>query len=728
MTTVDTLEEGKSSAINGDMDVVSAPNPANLHLETTESKQDMTVALTSLISTFSDESQRQDELLTSFETEAMANSRFGDQTRAQQWTVNEVCYWLSSQGLQDYVNAFHAAGIDGAILLRDMSMELLRNELGVNSIHCNKIMRHIEPLKQASAAAALKKKNDEPELHEMMQQIKAENEELLTALKRQSAFKAVQTSQQQQTMHTTTTCMDGLITNKNGGGTSNSLHDMVSSQNETIEELTDKLAVLQNQTHRKIKELEKKNQQLQDGYIQIETHYQSQLQDSRMQSKQLQQQIATATATAAAAASAAELQFELKKKASANGYGGGGGGDGHISLLWAENENDARELAAEKERRIMLEAKLKSVQLALSRESQKRKLLESQTSRLTAELTKYLQPTPIARQTEKVSKFPALKRNKSKAKKINSPRSASASSPPSSVRINSGGGAVEEGVTATRRKPSMEAKAGWLRFLASANRGAQSQHQQPPSQSEQSEARKPRSMSFNLHKPASLTNLQQRLQKKKSKKEVTTDTTTSTMTATTTTDLTLQSVDETTDVNGVDGDKLEQDGDADHDSYARNNDIKHVRKSTLGQTMMATLKKIQNAAHQKMDERAIRKQQQKQDGDGADMQFQAVSATDIVGNGNADDAAPHVPDEDSSAEQAELEYGHQVIVTAPAENMDDEEEEEDEDSGDLSLVNKENEDMYSNTGIELEFAPSLEALPQTVELDILERTDTDASV
>ena len=99
---------------------------------------------------------------------------------------------------------------------------------------------------------------------------------------------------------------------------------------------------------------------MQDGYIDIEHHYQNQLKHSMQKSQNLQKQISHKNE------------------------------HGQIGLLWSENESTAKELEYEREKRNLLEASYKDIEFRLNTEIQKRQLLESQCRRLTAELTKYL--------------------------------------------------------------------------------------------------------------------------------------------------------------------------------------------------------------------------------------------------------------------------------------------------------------------------------------------------
>merc|ERR1712176_1611452 len=93
------------------------------------------------------------------------------------------------------------------------------------------------------------------------------------------------------------------------------------------------------------------------------------------------------------------------------------------------------------EKRILLEASLKQKDILLQKEIQKRKLLESQTRRLTAELTKYLDAEMDA--------------DDAKEQQMSPTNANQQQQPQMQVHY---------------RKASMNAKAGWLKFLSSSNK------------------------------------------------------------------------------------------------------------------------------------------------------------------------------------------------------------------------------------------------------------------
>eukprot|EP01084_Bolivina_argentea_P124471 220554_1 len=559
------------------------------HLEFTESKQEIGTRLTSLISTFRDEAEQQDEILSGLQKEALNNPNFGNRSMCTQWTNAEVCHWLASIDLQDYVDAFYRSSIDGTILLNDTTEESLTNDLNVKPIHCNKLLREIESLKKHSTETL---DSNDANLSDIIATIKKENEELLSELQRQKSLNTE--------LNTNNEEFHSIPKQINADETTDdkALREIIESQNKMIEDLSNELQQLQIVSNKKMKELEKKNKKLQDGYIQIETHYQKQLEHSRVQSKSLRAQISSMN---------------------------DGDNNGQIGLLWAENEYTAKDLENEREKRIMLEGSLKTMQINLNREQQKRKLLESQTSRLTAELTKYL--TTNAQQNKddnatqqsngthrRFSRFKLNKnKNKHNAKEV---KATAETSSPRRLTVNE---------SKLRRKPSMDAKAGWLKFLSSAG-----------------------GMGDKLN------NIQHKWSKGKS------------------------------------------DDSAEEDKEIETVTASPQRRKTLGETVLNTFQKIQNAAHQKIQKKNINYD---------DAKFVDIADV-VIGNGtNGMDKDDHdyVADEDSSAEEA-----HQIVVTQPI------------DKENSKQTQREREDSLARKGdgaIALEFTPDMVALPQVTEPD-----------
>merc|ERR1719242_835880 len=67
-----------------------------------------------------------------------------------EWTDEEVSDWLKQSGLKKYAKQFGKEGIDGKVLLVDLNKTNLKRDLGVKSVHVDKIMRGIQELRQRS--------------------------------------------------------------------------------------------------------------------------------------------------------------------------------------------------------------------------------------------------------------------------------------------------------------------------------------------------------------------------------------------------------------------------------------------------------------------------------------------------------------------------------------------------------------------------------------------------
>eukprot|EP01083_Nonionella_stella_P150622 480103_1 len=64
-----------------------------------------------------------------------------------EWNHEEVAYWISSIGFEQYAFAFYAMPIDGDMLIRDMTKGSLMEDLGVMKIHIGQILRQIDKLR-----------------------------------------------------------------------------------------------------------------------------------------------------------------------------------------------------------------------------------------------------------------------------------------------------------------------------------------------------------------------------------------------------------------------------------------------------------------------------------------------------------------------------------------------------------------------------------------------------
>merc|ERR1712154_206781 len=112
-------------------------------------------------------------------------------------------------------------------------------------------------------------------LSEIIATIQKENEHLLNDLEQAKNLKTVSTQ-------------SGDFQSVSNG---KSMSEIIESQNKIIQDLTQKLKEsnkIQIKSNQKIKELQKKNKKLQNGYIRIESHYQSLLEHQRAKSKSLE--------------------------------------------------------------------------------------------------------------------------------------------------------------------------------------------------------------------------------------------------------------------------------------------------------------------------------------------------------------------------------------------------------------------------------------------------------
>jgi len=110
---------------------------------------------------FRREAQEQDELLQILEQSAKQSKDFGKIEHARQWNVHEVCWWLISIGMEQYIFIFYCHNIDGNILLQDMTESMLIEDLNVKKIHSHKIMRAALQLKTLLVAGDIDTLNEE---------------------------------------------------------------------------------------------------------------------------------------------------------------------------------------------------------------------------------------------------------------------------------------------------------------------------------------------------------------------------------------------------------------------------------------------------------------------------------------------------------------------------------------------------------------------------------------
>ncbi|ETO16486.1 hypothetical protein RFI_20856 [Reticulomyxa filosa] len=82
---------------------------------------------------------------------ARSNQRFAHEAFAQEWTTEEVAYWLKRVHLEEYVPQFVQEHVNGEMLLKDFDMNMIAQHLKVKPLHCKPLMRHIEKLRMVTS-------------------------------------------------------------------------------------------------------------------------------------------------------------------------------------------------------------------------------------------------------------------------------------------------------------------------------------------------------------------------------------------------------------------------------------------------------------------------------------------------------------------------------------------------------------------------------------------------
>lgn len=67
-----------------------------------------------------------------------------------QWSVDDVCTWLTAIGMGQKAQPFQTNGVDGG-LLTDMSANDLTNDLGLDSFEAKKVLRELDFAKGLSS-------------------------------------------------------------------------------------------------------------------------------------------------------------------------------------------------------------------------------------------------------------------------------------------------------------------------------------------------------------------------------------------------------------------------------------------------------------------------------------------------------------------------------------------------------------------------------------------------
>lgn len=64
------------------------------------------------------------------------------------WSVEDVCCWLTQQGLGQFIEVFQNNAVDGECLLT-LDNTLLKDDLGVNALgHRSRILKRVQDLKE----------------------------------------------------------------------------------------------------------------------------------------------------------------------------------------------------------------------------------------------------------------------------------------------------------------------------------------------------------------------------------------------------------------------------------------------------------------------------------------------------------------------------------------------------------------------------------------------------
>jgi len=144
-------------------------------------QQDMSAAMSAMVNSYQSRVAEEAEFLDEMQHEAEQSEDFARPSRAEEWSVKEVCFWLNKIHLDKYIKPFRDQIIDGSILLRDLDEQMLVNELGVKRLHVKKLQREIGKL--LSKSTKLKKESND-QRDELISTLRQEIEELETKNKR----------------------------------------------------------------------------------------------------------------------------------------------------------------------------------------------------------------------------------------------------------------------------------------------------------------------------------------------------------------------------------------------------------------------------------------------------------------------------------------------------------------------------------------------------------------
>ena len=65
------------------------------------------------------------------------------------WSVDDVCYWLTQQGLGKFIDVFKDNAVDGDCLMM-LDNNLLKDDLGITALgHRSRILKRVKTLKES---------------------------------------------------------------------------------------------------------------------------------------------------------------------------------------------------------------------------------------------------------------------------------------------------------------------------------------------------------------------------------------------------------------------------------------------------------------------------------------------------------------------------------------------------------------------------------------------------